>query len=170
VIVSSVEVAKCMNATLLYTGAIGNVALTTSYYNATGSIIPGMSDAAYVYYVNASPALTGNMTVKDARRLQLYQIFKGNTTPIDNGGSKMCIYRNGCTVSSFVSSGDSLWKMGIKIWEKTGTNTTLFSQYQATGISSVGVPLIRWGAGSRLVFYGTPYISGMNTSLYYEGG
>jgi hypothetical protein len=168
VIVSDLEVAKCINASLVKVGSNSN-SINTSRYNQTGSITTGMTDAAYVYKVVLASAAIGNVTINDSFNRTLYTIPVGNTTPVDNGGSSMCINSGGCTVQNLIYGGDSLWKMTAKVWTKTGTNTTKISVYEAAGMTGTfGSNLIRWGAGERLVFYATPYVNNSNVSMYYE--
>lgn len=167
VIVSGDEVAKCRNATIASSAAQNNI--SSDRYNRTGSNITSTSDFAYVYDVRLSAGPVGNVTINDSSNINLYWIRNGNITIDNNNGSNMCINAAGCTVSNLVYSADALWKMTAKIWRKTGANTTVFSTYLPIGgQSTAGTNIIKWGAGERLVFYGTPRATNTNTTLYYE--
>lgn len=169
VIVSDLEASKCVNASLMKLGSATNV-INSTKYTTSGSTIATLTDAAYVYGVSLSSAAAGDVTVKDAAGRTLYTVLTGATAPVDNGGSMMCISSSGCTVTNMIYGGDALWKMSAKIWGKTGTNTTKIAVYQAAGSSNFGAGLIKFGAGERLVFYGTPAANNTNMSMYYEAG
>lgn len=168
VIVSDLDASKCVNATLSKTG--GSVSFNTSLYTQSGTKTSGITDIAYLYSVKLASAATGSVTVKDASVRTLYTVPIGSTTPTDNGASMMCLNSNGCAVTSLMYGGDGLWKMSSKVYGKDGSNTTKMSVWQSAGSGFFGVNLIRWYAGERLVFYGTPAVNNTAVSIYYEGG
>jgi len=169
VIVSDLEASKCVNASLMKLGSATN-AINSTKYTTSGSVIATLTDAAYVYGVTLASAASGSVTVKDVAGNTLYTVPIAGTAPTDNGGSMMCISSSGCTVTNMIYGGDALWKMSAKIWGKTGTNTTKIAVYQAAGSSNFGAGLIKFGAGERLVFYGTPAANNTNMSMFYEAG
>jgi len=167
VIVQPYRLVNCTNATLTNNGTTSDI--TATQYARSGTKTSEVTDIAYIFSVKLSSVAIGNVEVyADDGSTILYTVSAGNTTPTSNGGTSMCTSSSGCVVSNLWYGGDALWKMTVRVFAHDGTNRTALSVFQSAGTGNYGDGTVRFGAGENVVFYGLPYTSGMNVSLYYE--
>jgi len=168
VIVSALDASKCVNATL--SKAATNLAINSSRYNQTGSIMVGTSDFAYVYGVKLSSAASGVVTVKNSTGVQIINVTAGNTVP-NFGAQKMCVVPTGCTLKTLIFGGDGMIKTTYNVSSTAGVTRTAYSGWSPAGtMSNAGSGIVKWGIGETMTVHATPYVSSTNMSIYYEVG
>jgi len=164
VVADPTKLEKCVNATL---ELVNGQTVTTTAYSRTGSKKDAVTDIAYIYGASMSSAASGNVTVNNTVGTVL-TILAGATAPVDNGGEKICLSSNQCTVNNLFYGGDATYKLTAKVFARAGTNTSALAVYQIAGMGNWGNGIIHFKPGERLVWYAKPYTSGTNITLNYE--